>query len=134
MKLRHMAQTLALLGGMIPIGSATAAAAETVGRLIVFTSEACGFCREFDRDVGRIYPKTQLSARLPMERVDRDHPSAAVEAQLVKQIHFTPTVIVLDRQGKERGRSVGYRGEEAFWIMAEEWARLLEKQPTSNAR
>ena len=122
---------LALVG--LALMSQSVQATESLGRLVVFTSQVCGFCRDFQREIGAIYPRTDLARQFPMEIVDKDHPPDSMR-QWVKQIHFTPTLIVLDRQGKEQTSILGYRGEESFWASMEEMSRRMASKTASSAQ
>ncbi|MBF0627774.1 MAG: thioredoxin family protein [Magnetococcales bacterium] len=88
--------------------------AESAGRLIVFTTDYCPYCKEFMQTVAPTYPKTDLGKRYPLVVVDNFAPAKEWEA-LSWEIRFYPTFLVMDVQGRELGRFRGYRGEEPFW-------------------
>ncbi len=88
------------------------------GRLIVFTTEYCPYCKAFMQDVGSIYPKTAIGRMFPMTEVDNFDPPAEFE-DLAWQIRFYPTMLLLDDGGAELTRIRGYRGEESFWGVME---------------
>ncbi|MBF0455611.1 MAG: thioredoxin fold domain-containing protein [Magnetococcales bacterium] len=99
------------------------AQAETIGRLIVFTSAYCPYCEAFMRDVGGVYGKTTVGKHFPMTQVDSHDPPKAFE-ELSWTIRFFPTFLVLDKEGKRLALFRGYRGEEFFWGDME---RLMNK-------
>ncbi|MBF0272230.1 MAG: thioredoxin family protein [Magnetococcales bacterium] len=84
------------------------------GRLVVFTSDYCPYCKAFMQTVAPVYPRTGLGHRFPMEVVEQFSPSREWE-NLSWEIRFYPTFLLVDRQGRELGRFRGYRGEEPFW-------------------
>ncbi|MBF0147060.1 MAG: transcriptional regulator [Magnetococcales bacterium] len=95
---------------------ATASAAESpLGRLIVVTTQGCPYCREFRETVGKFYHKTALGRQFPLTEIDQLDPPAEY-ADLAWEIHFIPTFVVYNRDGKEIARFRGYRGEESFWL------------------
>ena len=61
---------LALCAG-IPHAAASSAPASDTGKtlLIYVYSPDCGACRQFDSEIGPIYPKTTEAARLPLHKV-----------------------------------------------------------------
>ncbi|MBF0179217.1 MAG: hypothetical protein HQM03_04210 [Magnetococcales bacterium] len=88
--------------------------ADSGGRLVVFTTDYCPYCKDFMEHVAPAYPKTSLGKRFPMTMVDNFSPPKEWE-EMAWQIRFYPTFLVVDRQGKTRGQFRGYRGEEFFW-------------------
>lgn len=105
---------LAILVMGWPFLTLDAAPKESTGRLLVFTTDFCPYCKEFKQTVGVSYAKTKLGKRFPMEVVDNFSPSKEWE-ELSWEIRFFPTFLVLDEKGKIQGQFRGYRGEEFFW-------------------
>jgi hypothetical protein len=89
----------------------------------MFRRDGCSWCARWDRDIGRIYAKTDIGRRAPLRMVDvdRDKPGVRVRSRII----YTPT-FVLAEQGEELGRIEGYPGDEFFWGLLE---RLLELAP-----
>ena len=86
--------------------------------LIYIYSPECGACRQFDREVGPIYSKTDESVALPLERVLIDDWQAD-QHQLVDcasaEVIGTPTFLqIWDCQ--ELDRITGYSDAELFWL------------------
>ncbi|MBF0368330.1 MAG: thioredoxin family protein [Magnetococcales bacterium] len=92
----------------------TALAAEPMGKLLVFTSEVCIYCKAFMRDVGSVYSRTDAGRALPLTEVDTYDPPENLE-DLAWEMRFVPTFLIVDRKGVEMARFRGYRGEESFW-------------------
>ena len=86
--------------------------------LIYIYSPECGACRQFDREVGPIYDKTEESLALPLERVLIDDWQAS-RHQLVEcasaDVIGTPTFLQI-RDCQELDRITGYSDAELFWL------------------
>ena len=86
--------------------------------LIYIYSPECGACRQFDREVGPIYSKTDESLTLPLERVLIDDWQAN-RHQLVEcastEVIGTPTFLQI-RKCQELDRITGYSDAELFWL------------------
>lgn len=96
-----------------------AAAAE----LVMFEAAGCPYCARWNREIARIYPKTEEGRRAPLRRVDIAAPRPADLAGIAN-IVYTPTFVLIEN-GKEIGRIVGYGGDEIFWsLLAELFAKL----------
>lgn len=77
-------------------------------QLVIFESENCEFCAQFDRDI-----LAHWQADIPMVATKNTNPPAGWT--LDKPLFAAPT-IVLFREGKEVARYTGYTGEkENFW-------------------
>jgi thiol-disulfide isomerase/thioredoxin len=98
--------------------SADTAASSDSPVLIYIYSPECGACRQFDREVGPIYDKTDESVALPMERVLIDDWQAK-RHQLVKcasaAVIGTPTFLQI-QNCQELDRITGYSDAELFWL------------------
>ena len=98
--------------------SADTAAGSDSPVLIYIYSPECGACRQFDREVGPIYDKTDESLALPLERVLIDDWQAS-RHQLVEcasaDVIGTPTFLQI-RDCQELDRITGYSDAELFWL------------------
>lgn len=94
--------------------------------LIKFERRGCPWCKAWDKEIGPIYPKTDIGKRAPLRRVDLD---AGLPPGLTfkRPIRYTPTFVLVE-DGSELDRIEGYPGEDFFWGRAE---RLLERLPGS---
>lgn len=81
--------------------------------LVMVRTPECGYCRQWDREIGRSYPATDLGAALPVSMRDlrREMPGRLT---LRGPIIYTPTFLIIDRN-REVGRIEGYPGRDAFW-------------------
>ncbi|GBU15869.1 MULTISPECIES: thioredoxin family protein [Methylobacteriaceae] len=112
---------LAWAGGLCLL-TPTAEAAE----LLMFERRGCPWCREWEKVIGPIYPRSEAGRRAPLRRVDLD---AGVPPGLTlkRPIRYTPTFVLVE-DGRELDRIEGYPGEDFFWGRAE---RLLGRLPAS---
>jgi hypothetical protein len=79
-------------------------------RLIMVEEKGCRFCRMWDAQIGRAYPKSAEGRFAPLKRVRR----GAAEIRGFNPVVYTPTFIVV-RSGEEIGRITGYPGQDYFW-------------------
>jgi len=102
------------------VTGATAALAAGGGLTLIMVDEpGCSYCRKFDAEIGRGYPKTAEGRFAPLHRVRRKAPELAG----LNPVIYTPTFI-LTRRGEELGRITGYPGAEYFYSELED---LLSK-------
>jgi hypothetical protein len=94
--------------GLVPQNQLRAASSNI--RLIMVEEKGCRFCRMWDAQIGRAYPKSAEGRFAPLKRVRRDAP----EIRGFNPVVYTPTFIVV-RSGEEIGRITGYPGQEYFW-------------------
>jgi hypothetical protein len=113
---------LALAGLMLILQTADAA------ELVMVRREGCVWCTRWDRDIGPIYGKTELSRRAPLRMLDIAHVSSGLRTRV--PVIYTPT-FVLAENGEEIGRIEGYPGDAFFWGLLEQ---LLEQAPGQGAK
>jgi hypothetical protein len=104
---------LVLLGSMAAVataGSTFAARAAASHVLIMVDEPGCHYCRKFDAEIGRGYPRTAEARFAPLVRVRRKAP----ELKGLAPVIYTPTFILM-RGGAELGRITGYPGAEFFY-------------------
>ena len=101
-------------------GSAASAA-----ELIMVEDRGCVWCARFDAEIAPGYPKTPEGRRAPLRRVNLREPWP--EGVAVRTgARYTPTFILVDDQGREVARLVGYPGADFFYPAL---AGLLAKLP-----
>ena len=81
--------------------------------LIMFRQAGCPWCAAWDREIGPIYPKTDIGQRAPVRFVDIAR-ARDFAAELKSPVRFTPTFVLFDG-GREIGRIEGYPGQDFFW-------------------
>lgn len=114
--LRTLSIVTAALGATLAVNLAVAA------ELVMFNRAGCPWCAAWEREIAPIYPRTDVSRRLPLRRVDVA--LQAREPALRHPVRFTPTFVVIDA-GREIGRIEGYPGEDFFWARLEKLAEAL---------
>jgi hypothetical protein len=114
---RSVLSVLALLTAFAIFSSAANAA-----ELVMFRRDGCPYCATWDREIGPIYPKTDIARRAPLRIVDIDR-SDDPGIRTRSPILYTPT-FVLVANGEELGRIEGYPGDAFFWGLLD---RLLDK-------
>ncbi|MBI3453506.1 MAG: thioredoxin family protein [Rhodospirillales bacterium] len=127
-----IAGILALLA-LVPVGVPAAIDAPARGtELVLFEAADCPWCARWHREIGPIYPRTEISALLPLRRVylDRKVPE---DLRHLPGVRFTPT-FVATVDGREVGRIVGYPGDDLFWGLIEDiYARARVMAGARNA-
>ncbi len=128
MSLRPILSWLAAAGGMAVLVTGLAwrsAAPAAEPRLLMFELPDCQPCIQFEREVGRIYGKTDEGRRAPIQRLPLDGPAPDGVA-LDAEVEVAPTFVLI-RDRRELGRITGYRDDEAFWLSLTRLLRKLEK-------
>jgi hypothetical protein len=82
-------------------------------QIVVAEADDCDACISFRRDAGRLYQTTTQAEKMPMVFVPLDG-RAIKSFKLKVPVTGTPTLLVIDRFGREVGRSVGNPGDVAF--------------------
>ncbi len=100
-------------GWLILGGVAEAVSAE----LLMYRRAGCPYCITWDREVGHIYPKTDIGKQLPLRHVHLDR-GGDKTIVLKSPVRFTPTFVLVEN-GEEKGRIEGYPGEFFFWGLLE---------------
>ena len=103
----------------LPPGAYADIAAGTDSPVLIYIyCPECDACRQFVREVGPIYSKTDESLELPLERVliddwqaNRHHLVECASAEVI----VTPTFLQI-RDCQELDRITGYSDAELFWL------------------
>jgi hypothetical protein len=106
--LKGLIAVLALLGTIAPALSA---------ELVMYRRAGCPYCLAWDREIGPVYPKTEIGKTLPLRQVHLDK-GKDLSVELKSPIRFTPTFVVVE-EGREKARIEGYPGEFFFWGVLE---------------
>lgn len=117
---------LGLMGLLLVMAAAAATPARAL-ELLYVRDPACPWCREWERVIGPIYPKSAEGKRAPLRAtVLRDIAGSGV--RLRSPVRYTPTFILVDGT-TEIGRIEGYPGEEFFWLRLEQLLDQAEPAP-----
>ena len=95
----------------------------------MFRRDGCPWCARWDREIGPIYPKTEVGRRVPLRMIDLDRERTG-SVRIRSPIHYTPTFVLVEN-GEEVGRIEGYPGDAFFWGLLE---RLVEKLPARSSK
>ena len=100
--------------------------------LVMVKRDGCVYCEIWERDLGPIYPKTDVGAFAPLRMVDIAETKSA-DTPFKTPVVFTPTFVIM-KNGAEMRRMEGYQSEDFFWAVLE---MILEREtefvPTSKS-
>ena len=113
--LRQICRTLAVITFFLTF---SASSVSNSAELLLFEDEYCSWCQLWDKEIGGIYNLTPESCQAELRRIDINE-SVPDNIHLSESIIYTPT-FVLVHEKIERGRIVGYPGEDFFWGMLNE--------------
>lgn len=83
------------------------------GMLLVVMSDSCHWCDRFRDELDPKYRRSEQSDRAPLRYIDIADVNDQRRYRLKGAVRSTPTLIVLDSDGQEVGRYVGYPGNFA---------------------
>jgi len=87
-------------------------------QLIMVTDKHCIFCIVWEKEIGKIYPKTETAKTFPLNRIEMKDFNKNTPIGL-KKVNVTPTFIFIKNK-KEKGRIYGYSNPEMFWWRIDE--------------
>lgn len=93
--------------------------------LQMYRRAGCVWCEAWDRDVGAIYPKTDIGRQIPLRMINLD--GERPQVSLKSPILYTPTFVLVEKS-REIGRIEGYPGDAFFWGLLERLMRQLNSQ------
>ena len=86
--------------------------------MLMITDKTCLYCIIWEKQIGKIYYKTEVSKRFPLSRIElKDFVS--YKKYNLKKTNVTPTFIFI-KNTKEEGRIEGYTNPEMFWWQVDE--------------
>ena len=92
-------------------------------KLVMITADYCVYCQIWEKEIGEIYPKTDISKSFPLERIELDENSISNDSGNY-ETKITPTFIFF-RENEEIGRIIGYSSAEMFWWQVEEILEVI---------
>jgi len=87
-------------------------------KLLMITADYCVYCQIWEKEIGKIYPKTDISKSFPLERIELDEYSISNDSDNY-DTQGTPTFIFF-KEKEEIGRIIGYSSAEMFWWQVDE--------------
>ena len=91
-------------------------------KLLMITADYCIYCQIWEKEIGKIYPKTDISKIFPLEKIEFDEQSISSES-VNYETKITPTFIFF-KEKEEIGRIIGYSSAEMFWWQVDEILNL----------
>ena len=90
-------------------------------KLLMITADYCIYCQIWEKEIGKIYPKTEISKSFPLERIELDEYLFDNDINDTNnyETKITPT-FVFYRGKNEIGRISGYSSAEMFWWQVDE--------------
>ena len=90
-------------------------------KLLMITADYCIYCQIWEKEIGKIYPKTDISKSFPLERIELDEYlfDNDINEANNNETKITPT-FVFYRGKNEIGRITGYSSAEMFWWQVDE--------------
>ena len=87
-------------------------------KLLMITADYCVYCQIWEKEIGKIYPKTDIAKSFPLERIELDEHSIRNDLDS-NETKITPTFVFF-KENEEIGRIVGYSSAEMFWWQVDE--------------
>ena len=87
-------------------------------KLLMITADYCIYCQIWEKEIGKIYPKTDISKNFPLEKIELDEQSISNNLDNYGT-KITPTFIFF-KEKEEIGRIIGYSSAEMFWWQVDE--------------
>ena len=87
-------------------------------KLLMITADYCAYCQIWEKEIGEIYPKTDISKSFPLERIELDQYLRSNDSDNY-ETKATPTFVFF-KENEEIGRIIGYSSAEMFWWQVDE--------------
>ena len=92
--------------------------AKDTSLIIMITDKNCLYCIVWEKQIGKIYPKTEIAKKFPLHRIEVKNFVNYTKYDL-KKTNITPTFIFI-KNDNEAGRIEGYTNPEMFWWQVDE--------------
>ena len=86
--------------------------------LLMITDKTCLICMVWEKQIGKIYSKTEIANKFPLSRIEMND-FVNYSKHKIKKTNITPTFIFI-RNNNEKGRIEGYTSPEMFWWQVDE--------------
>ena len=87
-------------------------------KLLMITADYCIYCQIWEKEIGKIYPKTDISKIFSLERIELDEHIINNDSDNY-ETKITPTFVFF-KEKEEIGRIIGYSSAEMFWWQVDE--------------
>ena len=87
-------------------------------KLVMITADYCIYCQIWEKEIGEIYPKTDISKSFPLEKIELDEYSFSNDLDNY-ETKITPTFVFF-KENEEIGLIIGYTDAEMFWWQVDE--------------
>ncbi len=87
-------------------------------KLLMITADYCVYCQIWEKEIGEIYPKTDIAKSFPLERIELDEHLISDDSDNY-ETKITPTFVFF-KEKEEIGRIIGYSDAEMFWWQVDE--------------
>ena len=87
-------------------------------KLLMITADYCVYCQIWEKEIGKIYTKTDIAKSFPLERIELDEHSIRSDLDN-SETKITPTFVFF-KEKDEIGRIIGYSSAEMFWWQVDE--------------
>ena len=87
-------------------------------KLLLITADYCVYCQICEKEIVKIYPKTDIAKSFPLERIELDEHSIRNDLGS-NETKITPTFVFF-KEKEEIGRIIGYSSAEMFWWQVDE--------------
>ena len=87
-------------------------------KLLMITADYCVYCQIWEKEIGKIYPKTDIAKSFPLERIELDEHLISDDSDNY-ETKITPTFVFFSEK-EEIGRIIGYSDAEMFWWQVDE--------------
>ena len=91
---------------------------EAENKLLMITDKSCLYCIIWEKQIGKIYPKTDIAKDYSLYRMEIND-FKKIKNNNLSNTNVTPTFIFL-QDDKEKGRITGYSNPEMFWWQVDE--------------
>ena len=65
-------------------------------KLVMITADYCIYCQIWEKEIGEIYPKTDISKNFPLKKIELDEYSAS-DGLYDYETNITPTFVFLEK-------------------------------------
>ena len=86
--------------------------------MLMVTEKTCLVCKIWEKQIGKIYPKTEIANKFPLFRIEIKDFVNYFKIDL-KKTKITPTFIFIEINN-EKGSIIGYTNPEMFWWQVDE--------------